>query len=157
MSAFTVSDNGKGVDPDILPRIFDPFFTTKASGRGTGLGLAIVHGIMKSIDGAGYRAPARRVVALVSRCIFRRSMQLRSLHGRHRRLTPAAVNGSAHILYVDDEEPLVFLMTRTLERMGHRVTACLLPKPLWRNSWRIPTSSIWSSAIWRCPHYPASS
>jgi CheY-like chemotaxis protein len=30
---------------------------------------------------------------------------------------------SARILYVDDEEPLVFLMRRILEHLGHRVTA----------------------------------
>ena len=34
----------------------------------------------------------------------------------------------ANILYVDDEESLVFLMTRTLERMGHRVTGCASPE-----------------------------
>jgi two-component system, cell cycle sensor histidine kinase and response regulator CckA len=30
---------------------------------------------------------------------------------------------SAHILYLDDEEPLVFLMRRMLEHLGHRVSA----------------------------------
>lgn len=28
---------------------------------------------------------------------------------------------SAHILYLDDEEPLVFIVKRMLERVGHRV------------------------------------
>ncbi|MEO5568369.1 MAG: ATP-binding protein [Gemmatimonadaceae bacterium] len=35
-----VSDTGRGIDPERLPRIFDPYVTTKAGG--TGLGLAIV-------------------------------------------------------------------------------------------------------------------
>ena len=30
---------------------------------------------------------------------------------------------SARILYLDDEEPLVFLMKRMLEHLGHRVSA----------------------------------
>ncbi len=30
---------------------------------------------------------------------------------------------SARILYLDDEEPLVFLMRRMLEHLGHRVAA----------------------------------
>lgn len=30
---------------------------------------------------------------------------------------------SARILYLDDEEPLVYLMRRMLEHLGHRVTA----------------------------------
>lgn len=40
-----VSDNGRGVDPALVPHIFDPFRSTKRNGRG--LGLAIVHGIVK--------------------------------------------------------------------------------------------------------------
>jgi two-component system cell cycle sensor histidine kinase/response regulator CckA len=47
----TVSDNGSGIDPAVLPRIFDPFFTTKAIGTGTGLGLSICHGIVSSLGG----------------------------------------------------------------------------------------------------------
>ncbi len=35
-----VSDCGKGLPPDMIPRIFDPFYTTKATGMGIGLSLS---------------------------------------------------------------------------------------------------------------------
>jgi len=37
----SITDNGMGIAPEILPRIFDPFFTTKPPGEGSGLGLDI--------------------------------------------------------------------------------------------------------------------
>lgn len=47
----TVSDTGRGVPPDVLPRMFEPFYSTKPSGKGSGLGLAQVYGIVKLHDG----------------------------------------------------------------------------------------------------------
>lgn len=44
-----VSDNGRGIPPDIAGKIFEPFFTTNASG--IGLGLAIVSQLVDSHGG----------------------------------------------------------------------------------------------------------
>jgi two-component system, NtrC family, sensor kinase len=41
-----ITDNGKGISEDILPKIFQPFFTTKPPGEGSGLGLDIVKKII---------------------------------------------------------------------------------------------------------------
>ena len=38
---FTISDNGKGVDENIIHKIFDPLFTTDNSRKTSGLGLSI--------------------------------------------------------------------------------------------------------------------
>jgi signal transduction histidine kinase len=46
----SISDTGRGIAPEHLPRIFDPFFTTKINWTGIGLGLSLVH---KTIEDHG--------------------------------------------------------------------------------------------------------
>uniref|UniRef100_UPI00187F17E0 sensor histidine kinase n=1 Tax=Microcoleus sp. LEGE 07076 TaxID=915322 RepID=UPI00187F17E0 len=46
-----ITDSGKGIPPEILPKIFEPFFTTKPAGEGSGLGLDIVEKIIKKHQG----------------------------------------------------------------------------------------------------------
>lgn len=50
-AVLTVSDNGSGIDEDVLPQIFDPFFTTKDVGAGLGLGLSIAYKIVHDFSG----------------------------------------------------------------------------------------------------------
>jgi signal transduction histidine kinase len=51
LARVTMSDNGRGISADHLPRIFDPFFTTKAGDwTGVGMGLSVVH---KTIEDHG--------------------------------------------------------------------------------------------------------
>ncbi len=47
--AIEVRDNGRGIEPDHLPRIFDLYFTTKADG--TGVGLAVTQQIVAAHGG----------------------------------------------------------------------------------------------------------
>lgn len=47
----TITDQGTGIEHDIMDRVFDPFFSTKPSGEGTGLGLSISHGLVLENNG----------------------------------------------------------------------------------------------------------
>jgi len=46
----TITDFGKGIDPENLDQIFEPYFTTKR--KGTGLGLALVKQIVENHKGS---------------------------------------------------------------------------------------------------------
>lgn len=47
----TLSDNGRGIAPEHLPRVFDPFFTTRLGKGGSGLGLHIVYSLVTELLG----------------------------------------------------------------------------------------------------------
>ncbi len=46
-----ISDNGAGMQPEVLRRIFEPFYTTRPVGSGKGLGLSLCHGIVTGLGG----------------------------------------------------------------------------------------------------------
>lgn len=47
-----VTDNGKGIPSELLPKIFKPFFTTKRKQGGTGLGLNVIHNLAERLHGS---------------------------------------------------------------------------------------------------------
>jgi PAS domain S-box-containing protein len=112
------SDSGSGIPRNILDRIFEPFFTTKAPNAGTGLGLSVVRGILKNHDAAisVYSEPER-------------GTRFHLYFPAAQALGPVAAAAQAEpkrgrgerILYLDDEESLVILAKRLLERMGYQV------------------------------------
>ena len=44
-----ISDNGSGINDDLVEQLFEPFYTSRA--KGTGLGLAIVKGFVEQHKG----------------------------------------------------------------------------------------------------------
>ena len=116
-----VRDTGGGIDPETLQRVFEPFFTTKPLGQGTGLGLAVVHGVMRAHLGTvGVRS------TLGNGSIF----TLYFPPAQPEDVAPevplpriATAQGQGqHIMYVDDDQALVFLVARALTRKGYKVS-----------------------------------
>ena len=122
----SVRDNGDGMDKATMTRIFEPFYTTKPKGEGTGLGLSVVHGIMKTHGGA-----ITVYSELGKGTVFQLYLPAAEQAVKEARPQPAVADWQGHgehILYIDDEKPLVFLMTRILTRLGYKVTGCNEPE-----------------------------
>jgi nitrogen-specific signal transduction histidine kinase/ActR/RegA family two-component response regulator len=112
----TVSDSGRGMDAATLERVFEPFFTTKAPGQGTGLGLSVVHGIIKGHHGAVtvYSQPGQ---GTTFHLYFPAATATDVPPSPARMATPPG--HGERVLYLDDEERLVFLARRGLEKLGY--------------------------------------
>ena len=120
-----VSDNGPGMDAATLARIFEPFFTTRKGDEATGMGLAVVHGIVQAHAGA--MVVDSRLGKGSTFTLYLPRAQVHVEAPPQPPLTAAAspaldTGGTQHILYIDDDEALVFLMQRLLERRGFRIS-----------------------------------
>ena len=126
-ACLTVRDNGFGMDETTRSRIFDPFFTTKPRGKGTGLGLSVVHGIVLAhdahieVDSASGEGSTFRIYfpAVETHAI--------SVAAPAPEVAPIQGQGK-HVLYLDDEQAIIFLMKRLLERQGFRVSGFTDPR-----------------------------
>ncbi len=123
----TVRDTGSGMDEATVERIFEPFFTTKPVGQGTGLGLSVVHGIMRAHMGTV------RVKSTVGQgsefSLFFPVSNMQTVAAVSVVATPLSAQGSGQrVMYVDDDEALVFLVKRVLTRKGYQVTTFTDPR-----------------------------
>ena len=116
----TVSDTGHGMNSVVMKKIFDPYFSTKGPGEGTGMGLAVVHGIVKS-HGGNITVYSK----LGEGTTFHVYLPLIETRPVEPKTVPAepTPTGTEHILFVDDEEPIVRMMQQILERLGYQVTS----------------------------------
>ena len=116
----TVADSGRGMDAETRARIFEPFFTTKPVGEGTGLGLAVAHGIIAAHGGV-----IRVQTAPGQGSSFEIYLPRSADTGPEQRAVPLALAHRGHgerVLYVDDDDVMVVMVERLLERLGYRVT-----------------------------------
>jgi PAS domain S-box-containing protein len=118
-----VSDTGPGIDPGIIYRIFDPYYTTKEVGKGSGMGLAVVHGIVKNHNGfvtATSKLGKGSTFTILLPVIKEKP---ESKIEKTDELPP----GNEKILFIDDEEAIVNIIQKILERLGYKVEALRNP------------------------------
>jgi len=111
-----ISDNGCGIEPDVLPRVFEPFFTTKRGASHRGLGLAWVYGIVTN-HGGGVAISSQPGVGTSVRVYLPAEKRLVRDNG----LASDDLNGSQTILMVDDEDLLLTMGKTILSTYGYRV------------------------------------
>lgn len=110
-----ISDTGRGIPADKMPRIFEPFFTTKG-GSHRGLGLAWVYGIVTNHGGGvavssqpGVGTSVRVYLPAEMKVVWEDATQLIDLRG------------DQTVLVVDDEELLLTTVEAILSSYGYRV------------------------------------
>ncbi|MCF8053227.1 MAG: response regulator [Desulfobacterales bacterium] len=116
-----ISDDGTGMDKEILENLFEPFFTTKKSGEGTGLGLATVYGIVKQNEGFinVYSEPGKGTT-------FRIYLPRHTgdTEEETKPIVPEVAAGRGEIiLLVEDERSILRIGKKMLESLGYSVLA----------------------------------
>ena len=145
-----VRDNGMGISSEVSGRVFEPFFTTRPMGKGWGLGLSVARQLTKLFQGrltltsqpgegsevrlwlpmvqtptAGGRLPKPHSTGTSAwGDLPEPASSGRQAGGAaNQGIQGASVPVPRHVVYVDDYEAMVYLMSRMLTRRGHRVTA----------------------------------
>jgi CheY-like chemotaxis protein len=113
-----ITDNGRGMDTEILERVFEPFFTTRDPARGAGLGLSTVYGTIKQSGGYIWvdSTPGRGTTFEI---FLPRHTE--SGGAATNPAPPAVETGGSTILLVEDEDVVRSVAHRILDRNGYRI------------------------------------
>jgi CheY-like chemotaxis protein len=121
----SVSDNGDGMDREILPLLFEPFFTTKETGKGTGLGLATIYGIVKQNN--GFINVESELGKGTTFEIYLPPYEGNILNAPKENDVKQAERGHETILLVEDEPMILNMATTMLKRQGYKVLPASSP------------------------------
>ena len=110
-----ISDTGKGIPPEVLPRVFEPFFSTKG-GNHRGLGLAWVYGVVTN-HGGGVAISSHLSTGTSVRIYLPAEKRIVQDNG----IAGEDLNGRQTVLLVDDEDLVLTLGHAILSTYGYQV------------------------------------
>jgi CheY-like chemotaxis protein len=108
-----------------MAKVFEPSYTTK-QGKDKKVDLSFIPGIVKSqvvaiaLNSESGKTPTFQ--------LFQPAAQKAVAEDRKQLAREKPRSPGERVLFVDDEESMVFLMGRWLERLGYRVTGCTVPQ-----------------------------
>ncbi len=116
--SLSISDNGCGMDEEVLKHIFEPFYTTKELGHGTGMGLATVYGIVRQNRGTVMVNSAPGKGSTFKIVLPRHFDNVTPLEKIEKKV---AKGNNETILVVEDEPAILGLIKTMLEAYKYRV------------------------------------
>ncbi len=125
-AVLTVSDNGHGMDREVLSHILEPFFTTKE--QGTGLGLATCYGIVKQSGGTIWVRSEPGQGTTVDIYLDLRRDPVDWPDRPVEEISSRDLRGPETILVVEDEPRVRSLVVRILVKQGYSVLAASAPE-----------------------------
>ncbi len=114
-----VSDDGRGMPPEVVDRAFEPFFTTKEVGKGSGLGLSMIFGFAK--QSGGHLAIYSEVGEGTTVKLFLPKAADGEKAAVARRRESSLPRGGESILLVEDNEDVRFIVVASLRSLGYKV------------------------------------
>jgi len=112
-----VKDTGCGMEESIRRRVFEPFFSTKQRGEGTGLGLASTYGIIRNHGGFITVDSIKDLGTTFT--LFLPASQKKAVEDHPAR--QQIFSGSGKVLLVDDEDMMLVVGRKMLEKLGYSV------------------------------------
>jgi PAS domain S-box-containing protein len=110
----TMSDQGRGISAEYLPKIFDPYFTTKVGG--SGLGLALAYAIVTKHDGLITVTSEVGVGTTFTLYLPASAYTLMPTSDR----PPPSLESQGSILVMDDEEAIREVLIDMLTQLGYQ-------------------------------------
>jgi len=111
----TVTDTGTGMDEETKARVFQPFFTTKGFEQGKGLGMSTSYAIVKEHGGEIYVKES----TLGKGTSIEIMLPYSKRKGSRLEDAVSGYEGSARVLWVDDEEMIRDVGKAQLEMLKH--------------------------------------